>query len=226
VTQKEIKRRIREAFANYAAVTAATPFSAIPRRATQGKLYEAWVLAHVLEQLRLHEGMMARLIAGTELRMRSSPGPIDPRFPRIEMSVGNSVVGEIWTDIEWTTLSFSRSGRTTLIDCDYHELDIVFTSRNPNRYPAHDEILLGIECKNTSYKNTSYKKHLLREILGVRRELSFLREAQPTPFTNWPRAFVPAAPTSCLMVFSTDPHISRLAHSPDVFGINFQYLDM
>ena len=122
---------------------------------------------------------------------------------------------------------FGRSGYAPFNDRTAEEVDsfgftgVVFTRPVPARFPGHDEILFGVECKNTSYR-----KNLLREILGVRRELSLLADDQQTGFRAWPRALVPARPSSCLSVFSTDDGITRLRHSPDVFGIDFEHLDM
>jgi hypothetical protein len=84
--------------------------------------------------------------------------------------------------------------------------------------PRHDEILLGVECKNTVYT-----KDLLRGILGVRRELSLLRPLRPTRFAIWPRKTIPADPPSCLMVYSTSPIVVNYTDPGDMFGIDFVY---
>jgi hypothetical protein len=62
---------------------------------------------------------------------------------------------------------------------------------------------------------------LLREILGVLRELSFLHVPVPTRFVKWPRSNVPADPPSSLPVFCTDASVSNYADPGDVFGIDF-----
>jgi hypothetical protein len=77
--------------------------------------------------------------------------------------------------------------------------------------------LLGVECKNTGYS-----KDLLRSILGVRRELSYITDRpRPTAFAQWPHATVHANPPSCLLVYSTDPKVKSYASPGDVFEIDF-----
>ena len=83
---------------------------------------------------------------------------------------------------------------------------------------GNDELWLGIECKNTGYQ-----KGLLKEILGIRRELSLLSNSKLTRFRVWPRTTVPADPASCLLVYSTDANVSDYAAPGEVFGIDFIY---
>jgi len=73
-----------------------------------------------------------------------------------------------------------------------------------------------VECKNTGYT-----KDLLKSILGIRRELSLLRDDQRTRFSKWPRRLVPADPPSCLLVYSTDSAVLDYASPGEVFGIDF-----
>jgi hypothetical protein len=84
------------------------------------------------------------------------------------------------------------------------------------RSPSAHTIWLGVECKNTGYT-----KNLLKEILGIRRELSLLKSSRSTRFSNWPRSSVPAEPLSCLMVYSTDQAVSGYSGPGGVFGIDF-----
>ena len=77
-------------------------------------------------------------------------------------------------------------------------------------------MLIGVECKNPTYR-----KDMLRGLLGVRRELSYLYDPTPTPFRAWPRPVVPAIPPSCLLAFATDPRVTDFAAPGEVFGIDF-----
>jgi len=104
---------------------------------------------------------------------------------------------------------------------DYHELDILIVDAGSSGRPRYDQIWLGVECKNTGYG-----KELLREILGVRRELSLLTDAKFTRFQNWPRMTVPANPPSCLMVYSSDEDVMDYAAPGLMFGIDFVHEPM
>ena len=87
--------------------------------------------------------------------------------------------------------------------------------------PRHDSVWLGVECKNTGYQ-----KGLLKEILGIRRELSLLSDNRSTKFSSWPRSLVPADPASCLLVYSTDADVMDYSAPGTVFGIDFVYESM
>jgi hypothetical protein len=87
--------------------------------------------------------------------------------------------------------------------------------------PRPAELLLAVECKATTYE-----KSLLREILGVRRELSLLTDSTPTSFTAWPRSDVPARPASCLLVYSTDSTVNQWQPAGDAFGIDFIHCEV
>jgi hypothetical protein len=130
-------------------------------------------------------------------------------------------VAEMWTDIEFISLSYSRRRGGPPERGEYHELDIAVVEPGLEGRPPHDCIWLAVECKNTGYH-----KGLLKEILGIRRELSYLQESRSTRFRTWPRATVPAEPASCLVVFSTDPAVLLYSRPGDVFGIDFRHEEM
>jgi hypothetical protein len=228
VTRDHIKRQLWDVFERYLGVSSAVAQGLVPQAVTAGKLYEAHVLSRVVERLVLDEGYSLSLIGGTKIQLKSSPGPINRSFPRIELRRGGGCVAELWTDIEFLSLSYwtrrrtgarqgpSRFLRPPVTKGDYHELDIVIVTAGLTGRPRHNAIWLGIECKNTGYE-----KGLLKEILGIRRELSLLDVEQRTRFTSWPRATVPASPPSCLLVFSTDPNVAAYSAPGTVFGIDF-----
>ncbi len=132
-------------------------------------------------------------------------------------SASSNCVAELWTDVEFLTLSYSRLGSLSPTKGSYHELDIVIVEAGSNGRPPHSAVWLGIECKNTSYQ-----KGLLKEILGVRRELSLVTsEPIKTKFSTWPRPYAPANPPSCLVVFATDTAVLEYSDPGEVFGIDF-----
>jgi hypothetical protein len=213
---QHIKNKITAALSKYAAISKAEATTLLPGSLTSGKLYEAHILSRLCEKLVVSEGCQLTLVGGTNVKLRTSPGPITARFPHIEVRRSGSLVGEVWTDIEFLSLSYSHVAPRTPTQGHYHELDIVMVEPGATGRPAHDEILLGIECKNTGYA-----KSLLREILGVRRELSLLTSPQPTAFKHWPTTSVPAKPPSCLVVYSTDPAVANFSAPGKIFGIEF-----
>jgi hypothetical protein len=149
--------------------------------------------------------------------LKTSPGPINPIYPFINVTRAGSPLGEIWTDIEFKSLSYTLNpGSPMPSQGDFHELDIIMTKPGVRGMPRPEEILLGVECKHTAYQ-----KSFLREILGIRRELSLLKEHYKTAFDVWPRAEVPAKPPSCLLAYSSSPLISNYQSPGKTFGIDF-----
>lgn len=216
----QAKAQIDQTLNAYAS-SGAPATSLVPSNLTKGKVYEAWVLCEVLAHLRYDEGFAVTLRQGSSVCLKSSPGPINRRFPYFEIR-GPFWSGEVWTDVEFLALSYAqRAGGSTPLPSDYHELDIVVVPPGTVGRPAHHEVRLGVECKNTSYS-----KGYLREILGVRRELSLLQNPQPTSFTTWPRHLVPAEPPSCLVVCSTDRSATDHQLVGEVFGIDFTHLPL
>jgi len=219
LTSGQVKAMIDGILSRYRSATSAPGPSLVPAALTAGKLYEAWILVTVLDQLRSAEGYSVLLRRGTKVTLKSSPGPINRGYPFFELTAPGRAPIEIWTDVEFTTLSFARRPAVTPPRrCDYHELDILAVEAGTTGRPSHDKVLIGVECKNMKYT-----KDLLRAILGVRRELSLVRSPSRTSFRAWPRATVPASPPSCLVAYCTDPDVVLYADPQDMFGIDFIY---
>lgn len=216
MTAEEIRDRITDIFENLFPTATEPELDLVPRSLTDGKIYEAYVLAVVAGELASREGMSLRLVNGNRIQLKSSHGPINRSYPCIEAYRGGTRVGEIWTDVEYLTLSFSQSSHSMPGKGDYHELDILMVTPGANGRPRHDQVLLGVECKNTTYN-----KGLLKEILGVRRELSFLQSPHSTVFSTWPHSQVPANPPSCLLVYSTSQEVLDYASPGEIFAIDF-----
>jgi hypothetical protein len=221
MTKQQIKSAITRSFTRYLSAPKTRRFNPIPKSLTSGKLYEAYILGVIARELATKEGLRLQLAMGTKIRLRSSPGPRKPGFPYIDVfeQSTNNKIAEIWTDIEFLTLSYDGRGRPTPPERgDYHELDIVMLEPHQMGYPSHYSIWLGVECKNTRYN-----KQLLKEILGIRRELSLLTPPQSTRFQIWPRSIVPASPSSCLLVYSTYSGVDDYKSPGEIFGIDFYY---
>lgn len=194
-----------------------------------GKLYEAYVLAFTVDQLREKEGFEATIVTTKgALNLRQARGPIDYSYSYFKLQRGDTWL-EIWTDVEFLTLSYHlRSPQSGLRRkpgrADRHELDIVVVEANEaegaRRYPEHHGVVIGIECKDVD----KFQRLFARAALGVRRELSYLRSSTKTPFEQWPLSSVPASPSSILQVYSTDARVEDYAKMGEVFGIQFLYL--
>lgn len=216
MTRTEIQQELSSIFGVYLGASATVTQGLVPESVSQGKLYEAYVLAQVVQHLAMDEGFSLVLVGGTKIRLKSSPGPINRNYPRIELRRSGSLVAELWTDVEFLALSYVLRGSGPVTKGDYHELDILIVDAGVSGRPTTDKIWLGVECKNTGYE-----KGLLKEILGIRRELSLLQSNQTTKFANWPRSTVPAMPPVCLVVYSTDINVGQYGAPGDVFGIDF-----
>ncbi|WP_289658332.1 hypothetical protein [Flavobacterium panacagri] len=213
----EIKDNIADVLNRHANITPARTLSLLNITDLTGKLYEASVLAEVIERLAVDENLTVTLAGtGTFLHLKQKGGPINRNYPYFEISQGGRPVAELFTDIYFSTISRSRRANTLIKQRgDYHELDIALIATGVQIRPEPEEILIAIECKNTTLE-----KSTIRELLGFRRELSFVGYAEPTTFTNWPAPAINADPPSIHMLYTT--HGSILQHyreSCEAFGI-------
>jgi hypothetical protein len=216
MNKAKIRKELESAFKKHLSIPPKTVSGLVPGSVTDGKLYEAYVLSKTVAKLANDEAFSLVLVGGSKLKLKSAPGPINRSYPHIELHRFGNCVAELWTDVEFLTLSHSQLAPSFPTKGSYHELDIVIVDAGSHGRPLHSAVWLGIECKNTSYQ-----KGLLKEILGVRRELSLLTGPKKTRFSTWPCPYVPADPPSCLVVFATDPSVLEYSAPGDVFGIDF-----
>lgn len=190
----------------------------------KGKIYEASVLAQLCTTLHVDDGLNLRLVKGTKLVLKQKGGEMRPQDPRIEVYDSSNVkkIGEIWTDIEFLTLSYNRRGGSTssLANADYHELDIafvgVYTDILPFK-PAHTQILLGAECKCMQIN-----KNMVRALIGLRRELSYVDDLgwsrAKVSFKKWPVGH--SDPSSALLLYTVAlPPASNYKTLEDTYDI-------
>ena len=214
---KETKEQIRNLIERFSIAKRRNEYKLLSHSITSGKLYEAHVLSLVVKKLAVVEGFNITLVNSQYIPLKSAPGPINRDYPHFELRREGMKVAEIWTDVEFTALSYERSmAQRQPNRGEYHELDILVTDTCVDKRPTHKQVWLGIECKNSGYT-----KKLLREILGIRRELSYLKKHLRTKFIKWPVLFVPADPPSCLMVFSTDGAVREYSSPGKGFGVEF-----
>lgn len=214
-----IKKQITFILQAYASVAPARTNTLLPIRSLQGKLYEAHVLATICERLVTQEGFRITLVGGRNLMLKQKGGAINRAYPYFKVWKGGTLFGELFTDVYFNTLSYQIKGYPSAQSHgDYHELDIALLKPGQNGYPQHSEVIIAVECKNTSIK-----KSIIRELLGFRRELSFYHNSIPTNFSKWPAVCINANPNSIQMLYCSDRRISRYASNCLEFGIILQH---
>jgi hypothetical protein len=219
LTDAQARARIDKVLSDYQLAHGQPIRSVLPVTVAAGKTYEAWVLCDVLEHLRAAEGFDVQLVNGNKVVLKTGGGPINDSYAHFVLRKPTRDPLEVWTDVEFLGLSAASRGVSATIaqPCDYHELDIIVVDEGVRGRPWHRDIRVAVECKDSAYD-----KHMLRAILGVRRELSLLTApSQPTGFDRWPAREVPADPASCLLVYSSDPAITGFQPPGNTFGISF-----
>ena len=186
-------------------------------RTGKGKVYELYCLAKTVEFLRGLPGVSVRL-EGSTVDFKASPGMIDrSRSYFVVDGIGPKL--ELHTDIEVRTLSSSMPGGARDLS-SYHEVDLALVVGVEDRQrPAHYQIVLGVECK----AQANFEKDIVRQVLGVRRELSLLG----LPARRWlipPNGgpeFINANPASEYWLAFVDPKGARYRSGPAQFGVEF-----
>ena len=182
---------------------------------TRGKIYELYCLSRVVEDLS-NRGFTIHFV-GSTVDFKASPGNID-RSRSYFLLHGPTTEFEIHVDIEVVSLG-SRSSNSSNSDCSaYHEVDIVVVDKDLNGKPSYTQVALGVECK----AHETFRKPTLREVLGVRRELSLLQPEQASRLaqaSGMSDPKVPADPNSEYWLTHIDPSCLRYRQSPLTFGI-------
>jgi len=186
-----------------------------------GKLYELYVLSHLVDNL-ANRGFRLTF-RGTSLRFKASPGRLISTDPHFEVASPGSASADFWifVDIEFETLGCRH---VTVGDHSRrHEIDIVVVSTT-SAYPDHSDIALGVECKSTA----NFTKGIVKEVLGVRRELSLLDRSKPSLLTlagSSVPVYVPADPPSEYWLAFVDGTGLNYCDSPSAFGIDFRHIE-
>jgi hypothetical protein len=208
---------IRSIFANYR--TAMRGDKKRLQALSDGKLYELFVLSHVLTTLD-GRGFDIRFV-GTVLKFKGGPGMVKLSDAHFELRdpLSGAVDWRVFVDIEFNTLGASQAA--VWDSSRRHEIDIMVTDVTSG-YPDHDRIALGVECKSTPH----FKKGLLKEALGVRRELSYLDGPQQSPLapSGAVGPTVHARPPSEYWLANLDTKISQYQQSPATFSIDLLHL--
>lgn len=195
----------------------------LPAKTSDGKLYEALVLARFLE--RAASEFDIHMVRNGPLTLRSGWGGVDRRYTYFELrSIRTGALkAEVFTDIVFAGLSAHVSGRCGSIDCrshryraDFHELDIAVIRPNHSDVICHNHVLLAIECKNRPIEKAD-----IRNLLGLRRELSVLVPQHRRSFLAWPFRKVKAKPASKIVLATSDDKSAADYIGPEnTFGLH------
>ena len=205
--------------------------------ARKGKIYELFCLVKLVAWLEREYDAKITYVAGRKgekaIDFKASPGNIDYTRSYFKVRKEEKTL-ELHVDIEVETLS-NAAFRNELLSQDlsgYHEIDLVLieppdsVEERPldGMKPRHDHLVLGVECKATK----SFDKTIVRQVLGVRRELSMLTEAKQCCKLDLlfgcdgkKPILVKAQPASLYFLFFADPNGKRYAFGPEYFGIYF-----
>ena len=190
---------------------------------SKGKLYELYVLSRLVKNL---SGRGFRLAFHHQsLAFKGAPGKIKRGDPHFLVTAPNRRRSRIFVNIEFETYGYSVLSSATPGDLSRtHELDLVVVGETkPNPRPEH--VLLAVECKSVA----TFDKSIVREALGLRRELSLLVPHQPSTLTDMggtPAICVPAQPPSELWLAFTDRDGLKYSRSPYQFGIDFKHIPL
>lgn len=192
-----------------------------------GKLYEFYVLSRVLTNLR-QRGFHVALPRNT-IKFKGAPGIIDNADPHFEITAPNRtqklklfVSIEFWTQGARFSGLLPAPGAANTDYSLYHELDIALVDWHATGYPDYSEIYLAVECKSGKFT-----KNFVREVLGVRRELSLYWPKQPSRLTTLggnPSVVVRAKPASEYWFAFIDGAGTKYCTSPAKFGIEMKHI--
>jgi hypothetical protein len=189
------------------------------RKLTRGKLYELFVLGRVISELK-SRGFRFSFV-GKVLSLKQAPGKIQPSDGYfLGHHPGSSHLPfRLYTDLEVRTLGSLHSSTTD--DSAYHEIDIVAVDEGVSGNPTPDDLLLGVECKSTA----KFTKSIVKETLGIKREISLLCGDQPSRLAllackSTPE--VPSQPPVEYWLVYCDPKGNSYRESPKTFGIEYR----
>jgi len=213
----EAESQIIALFEQYTKVTPAD--EALLTALSDGKLYEMYVLSELVTNLTRRGCRLT--FHGSSLKFKAGPGKIKISDPHFTVQTPAGLHLWLYVDIEFETLGQVKIGSTDL--SSRHELDIVIVSPCGD-YPSYTDIWLGVECKSTA----NFGKHLIKEVLGVRREMTLLDQSQPSLLSQAglsPIVGIPSNPPSEFWLAFIDPAGQNYTRSPAAFGIELRLVE-
>lgn len=225
-TSDAMKRKLRDAFRHHLGVDRLTAGQLLTNVKLQDKAYELGALIEVMAQLKAFRSSLTfTLEQGASLVFRAKGGPIDrTQWPYVRVDDGSATVAELWVDIECLAISAGTSAKsaTGYLYGKCHELDIVLVWPGTDGRPLPQEIFLGVEAKHREFN-----KALLKELLGVRREMTMRAPDGDYPAPIW---FIwwanqlPADPPSGLIAYCSSDTILKYRAPAAFWGIQMEHL--
>lgn len=220
LTPKTALKRLKHALQRELGIASATATSLLGGAKLYDKAYELSSVIETIKQLKAQDSNRSFvLIDGTSLAFRNKGGPINRgAWPFIEVHAQQQTIAELWIDIEFTALSAWKQNKTIAYPTYglAHELDLVLVKPKVSGRPTPDQIYLGIEAKHRQFT-----KALLKELLGVRREMCFKSSEEANPFSWWVAGgILPARPASGLVLFCSGTSVSNYSGPASFWGIS------
>jgi len=211
--RKAAEAEIKSVFSNYKIVTASDDKTL--KSMTNGKVYELFVLAEIIERLDSNGYQMN--FVGSNIKFKGSPGLLKQSDPHFDIFENGSLAYQLFVSVEFKT--FRPNPMTVADDSCYHEIDVgVFAPGLDNVRPKYHEVLLVVECKSGG----NFSKDIVRGILGLRRSLSLL---QPSKTSLLFKKNVPADPPSEVMLAAVNSKVLNYVAGPEGFGIDLEHLE-
>lgn len=201
--------------------------AALGRMDQVDRVYELRCLIALIAALRTKRpSLRFTLSAGSGVTLRAKGGPINRTGNAwIEVSDGDGpALAEIWSNVEFLALSHVYQGRPSPAGWTYgraHELDLVLVTPGLSGRPEPGDILIGVEAKHRPYG-----KGLLKELLGVRREMAFVGKPAQNPWAWWSLGGLPATPASGLVAWCAYASITNYTQAADFYGIWMEHLPL
>jgi len=225
LTPAAIAVRLAQEFSRHLGVGRHTASSLVRSARMQDKAYELSAMLSLIGSIKhVQPRLVFRLNGGTNIAFKTGGGPIvRGATSHIEIFDGALIVGEIWTDVECLAIS-AGPGAKSLRGNLYgkcHELDVVVVRPGTRDRPLPKEILIGAEAKNRPFN-----KQLLKQLLGVRREMMMRapRGTRCSPWFVWWDRMLPANPASGLVAYCSSPLIDRYKDPADYWGIRMEHV--
>jgi hypothetical protein len=219
LTPRTALRRLKRVLRQELGIGSATASGLLDGAKLYDKAYELSCFIQTVQELRAQDpGRSFVLVGGSSLTFRNKGGPIQRgAWPYVEVRSHGHAEAELWIDIEFTALS-AWEQKKSMSYPTYglaHELDILLVAPNVSGRPTPKEIYVGVEAKHREFS-----KSLLKELLGVRREMCY-KSRGTNRFAWWqPSGILPAKPASGLVLFCSGANVSNYVDPATFWGLS------
>lgn len=219
LTPKIALKRLKRVLRQELGISSATATGLLSGAKLYDKAYELSCVIQTVKELRAQDPSRSFvLVGGSSLTFRNKGGPIQRgAWPYVEVRSRGRAVAELWLDTEFTALSAweQNKGMSYPTYGLAHELDILLVEPNVGGRPTPDEIYLGVEAKHREFS-----KALLKELLGVRREMCYKNSGRNL-FAWWqPGGILPVWPASGLVLFCSGATMSNYTDPATFWGLS------